>query len=256
MVRAMGGILRRNRWRTLLWLAAVLAGCGIWLLPREPAWLQWLAACRRAPGVEGVNRLAWFLSEYGDFLGFNALTFAGLYLAAAARRSRFLRLLLASLLGTTFSGGTANVLRALLGRARPNAKCAPGFHGPSLSASRHSCPSGHSATAFGGSIPVLVAYPPLGVPLMLTAGAVAWSRFHNRVHHPSDVLLSLALAAVYGVPLGLAARRLARRGASGGLPQEDEFDAAHAGGIEAGDGASLQPGMRVQQGVDERALIA
>jgi membrane-associated phospholipid phosphatase len=214
LLREAFGILRRNPARVaLVTLAAALAAMLI-LAPAEPGWLRWVAEFRRSESGGWLSTPAWALSEYGDFLGFNVALFAVLGL------SRRLRLvLLASLAGTLLCGGAANVLRPLLGRARPNAQVQPGFYGPSLSARYHSCPSGHTATAFGAGVPVLVAIPPLGVPVIIVAGAVAWSRFHNRAHHPSDIFFSILIAGIAGVPLGMAARRLAgRRGVIQALP--------------------------------------
>lgn len=212
LLRTSRGILCRNWMRTLL-IAGLIVGIGISMfMPWEPELMVWVAGFRKSPDGLWLNLTAWTLSEYGDFIGLNGLMLLGLGVAAAIRRSHFLRLtMLACLLGTTFSGVTANVLRATLGRARPNSKMEPGFYGPSLSARFHSCPSGHTATAFGGTIPVAVAIPQVGVPLMIVAASVAWSRFHNRAHHPSDILFSMTLAAIYGIPLGMAVRRLGRR---------------------------------------------
>lgn len=255
----MAGMLRRNPVRVAFCCAVVLMIVVEVILPVEADWLRWIANYRKQPEASWLNRIAWALSEYGDFIGFNSLLIGGIYLIARARRSRFLRLIaLASLLGTTFSGVTANILRASLGRARPNSREAPGFYGPSLAANRHSCPSGHTATAFGGSIPVLVAAPKLGAPFILAAAAVAWSRLHNRAHHPSDVLFSIALATIYGVPLGMAARRLAARvrSPSRNLPPDLDLHPTHAGGIEPLDAFAPQPVASSRHGIDETAAVA
>lgn len=93
--------------------------------------LQHVAYFRRKPEAHLLNKLSWLLSEYGDFLGFNALLTIGLYVAGRMQKSRLMRVLaLASFLGTCFSGGTANILRATLGRARPNSKHSMDFMVP------------------------------------------------------------------------------------------------------------------------------
>jgi len=205
----MGGMILRHRVMVLAGMAGAVACC-IWLVsPWDQACLASMAEFRVKKGL--VYQAAKALSYWGDFLGFNLVVLLGLFAMSLLFRSRFMRLVVvASLLGTTFTGGTANLCRATLGRARPSAKMAPGFYGPTLQAQLHSCPSGHTATAFGGSIPVAVAFPPAGVPLMLVAGGVAWSRMQNNAHHPTDILLSMSIASVFGIPLGLLARRMRR----------------------------------------------
>lgn len=60
-----------------------------------------------------------------------------------------------------------------------------------------SFPSGHSASAFAFATSVAREWPAVGVPLLGVAGSVAYSRVHNGVHYPSDV--------VVGAGLGVAA---------------------------------------------------
>jgi len=207
MVRLLG----RHRWKVLSGFAIVVAAC-VWLIsPHDLAWLRSIQQACAGGRTNPVCETARALSYWGDFLGFNVTTMVILYALCLLLRSRYLRLVVvASVLGTCFTGGTANLGRATLGRARPSAPDAPGFFGPTLRARHHSCPSGHTATAFGGSIPVAMALPQVGVPLMIAASGIAWSRLHNNAHHPTDILLSITLATVFGVPLGLLARRLGR----------------------------------------------
>ena len=162
-------------------------------------------------GLELVHQAALALSYWGDFLGFNMLVFAGLGLIARLRKSLFFRrLVIAAVIGTVTCGTMANVSRMVTGRARPSYKGEPGFHGPTFSASRQSFPSAHTATAFGASVPVAVALPPVGVPMLIVSAGVSWSRMHNNRHHPSDVLTSILLSILVGVPLGVVVRRMRR----------------------------------------------
>jgi membrane-associated phospholipid phosphatase len=180
-------------------------------IPQESGWLA--AIRHNGPSVEHgwVRELARLLSYWGDFAGFNMLVFGTLCVFAFIRRSPFFRrLTIAAVLGTILTGGTANVLRMTTGRARPGSGLAPGFYGPRLSAKKQSFPSAHTATSFGASVPVAVAFPPLGVPMLLVSGGVAWSRMENNRHHPSDVAVSILLASLFGIPLGLMIRRRQR----------------------------------------------
>lgn len=200
-------MLWRWRMQALLAISLALLICIFVVSPHDLALLGVLQSEKSRP----LYVAARWLSRWGDFLGFNLIVLLGIFAGSLLFRSRFLRLVVvASFLGATFTGGTANVCRFMLGRARPSARVAPGFYGPSFGARFHACPSGHTATAFGGSIPIAVALPPVGIPLMLTAGGIAWSRMHNNAHHPTDILLSSSLALLYGVPLGLLARRMRR----------------------------------------------
>jgi membrane-associated phospholipid phosphatase len=124
--------------------------------------------------------------------------------------------MIVSIVGACLVGGMANLLRVTAGRARPDSRnYEQGFHGPTIKSQKHSFPSGHTATSFGAAIPVAIAAPPLGVPLVVAAGGIAWSRLFNNKHHPTDVIASILLACLIGIPLGCAARRLRREGITG-----------------------------------------
>ena len=164
------------------------------------------------PEGERIKTIARVMSYWGDFAGFNLLVFASLTCFAFIRRSPFFRrMTVAAVLGTVLTGGIANGIRVTAGRARPGSKLEPGFYGPTLSARKQSFPSAHTATSFGASVPVAVAFPPAGIPMLLVSGGVAWSRMQNNCHHPSDVLASLMLSMLFGIPLGLAVRRIGRK---------------------------------------------
>jgi len=160
---------------------------------------------------ERIKTIARVISYWGDFAGFNLFVFAILTCFAFIWRSPFFRrMTVAAVLGTVLTGGIANGVRITAGRARPGSKLEPGFYGPTFSARKQSFPSAHTATSFGASVPVAVAFPPAGIPMLLVSGGVAWSRMQNNCHHPSDVLASLMLSMLFGIPLGLAVRRIGR----------------------------------------------
>lgn len=56
-----------------------------------------------------------------------------------------------------------------------------------------SFPSGHSASAFAFATSVTREWPAAGLPLLGAAGTVAYSRVHNGVHYPSDVIVGAGL---------------------------------------------------------------
>lgn len=213
------GLMMMKRART--WLArrrfyvwAYVCICLTALVTLMPVDLELLQMIRQDVAgnrMHWVNRVALALSYWGDFMGFNMLVFVGLGLTARLRKSLFFRrIVVAAVIGTVSCGTIANVSRLLTGRSRPSDKGEHGFHGPSFAARRQSFPSAHTATAFGASVPVAVALPPVGVPMLIVAAGVSWSRMQNNRHHPSDVLASIAMAFFFGVPLGIVVRRMRR----------------------------------------------
>ncbi len=153
-----------------------------------------------------ATRAAQQISEWGDFDRWNVMLIAGLLLASwLTKRPALQRLAVLVLMSSASTGLVAVVVRTLTGRARPLADVTDGFYGPNLSAKMQSCPSGHTATAFGLAIPLLIAAPRLGWPSLVMAGAVAWARMYLGRHYPSDVLTSVWLAVWIGIPLAFAA---------------------------------------------------
>lgn len=203
--RCSWGITCANRWK-VVWIALGVGALLICVMPYDQSLLTAILQ-----DSEPAHTWAWHLSHWGNITFFNLGLVVILGGIACVRRSDFIRrLAIAVLLCSLFSGIVACTIRGLAGRARPGNGLAPGFYGPTLDKRKQSFPSGHTATAFGASIPVAVAVPPAGVPLLLISGGVAWSRMQKNCHHLSDVLASIALASFYGIPLGLAARRMRR----------------------------------------------
>ncbi|MBB5032626.1 phosphatase PAP2 family protein [Prosthecobacter vanneervenii] len=214
LCRSAWAMLRANRLKLLCFMTAG-AALVCWLMPQDLALLARLRWAEDAPDNAAIHGLARWLSYWGDLAGFNMFVFVTLTCFAFVRRSSFFRrLVLAAVVGTVLTGGVANLVRVSTGRARPGSNVPAGFYGPTLSARKQSFPSAHTATSFGACVPLAVAFPPAGVPLLAVSGGVAWSRLQNNCHHPSDVLTSVLLACVFGVPLGLTVRRMRRAAAS------------------------------------------
>lgn len=74
-----------------------------------------------------------------------------------------------------------------------------------------SFPSGHSASAFAFAEGVSAAAPALGVPVRLTAAAVAYSRVHTGVHYPGDVVAGTLIGITAGEIGPLVVGALVRR---------------------------------------------
>lgn len=205
-------IASANRWKTgCCMMAGLVVIFG--LMPVDLILLEHIRIVGGANDDGHINAIARWLSYWGDFAGLNLFVFATLAVFAFVRRSPFFRrLTIAAVLGTVLTGGVANVLRVSAGRARPGSKLAAGFYGPTLSARKQSFPSAHTASSFGACVPLAIAFPPVGVPLLAVSGGVAWSRMQNNCHHPSDVLASVMISLLFGIPLGLTVRRMRHGG--------------------------------------------
>lgn len=198
--------ITRANYKLILWIGLGVAALIAVLMPRDQALLTAILQ-----DSEQAHTLAWHLSHWGNITYFNLILAILLASLSYLRRSIFLRrLAIAVVLSSLLSGVVACLIRGAAGRARPGNGLAPGFYGPTLDKRKQSFPSGHTASAFGASIPLAVACPPAGVPLILFSGGVAWSRMEKSCHYPGDILASIALASFFGIPLGLAARRMRR----------------------------------------------
>jgi undecaprenyl-diphosphatase len=69
-----------------------------------------------------------------------------------------------------------------------------------------SFPSGHAASAFAFATAVAREWPAVGIPLTGAAGAVAYSRVHNGVHFPSDVVVGAGLGMGAATAAGVLLR--------------------------------------------------
>lgn len=165
---------------------------------------------RFSPAERGgwINELARGLSYWGDFLTFCIPVGALLWLSGSwLKRIPWQRAGVACLLATCLAGLTADLIQASTGRSRPRHEESSGFNGFSTHTELHSFPSGHSATAFGSTTALAICYPPVGIPLLIGAGGVAWSRVYLGAHYPSDILMGSGLGLLFGFMLGKTARR-------------------------------------------------
>ncbi|HSJ03776.1 MAG: phosphatase PAP2 family protein [Verrucomicrobium sp.] len=206
--------LTSRRWAWLAATATFLLVVFLFLFPRDAEVLR-AVQLKQSPDKalrSDLKELSGEIGRWGDFAGYNLFLVIAVWGGGRVCRSRyFQRLAVASMLCAIMAGLAANVFRFTTGRPRPNAiakKGIPdGWYGPQVKWDFNSFPSGHTATAFGSSIPLAVAMPVVGVPALICASSVCWARMYGNQHHPSDVAVAIWIAILFGIPLGQAVRR-------------------------------------------------
>lgn len=191
------------RWRLLAGLAA-FALAAVFTVPRDAAWVESV----RAHDTPFLVDLAEAFSFWGDYPRGPLIVIALLFVAGVALRKPYLRrTAIACFLAASIAGTCAVSLRSLVGRPRPRSPLPDGLYGPTLDHTLHSFPSGHVASAFGAACSLLPTLPVIGVPGLVFAGGVAWSRLHRNYHHPTDVMGGAGLGTIFGLAFGVAVRR-------------------------------------------------
>jgi len=186
----------------------------------------------------GLGPAAEAFSFWGDYLtGTFIVSFGLIGAGIVAKRETWRRAGLAALLAASLAGIPGSTLRLTLGRPRPSATAAEaaaqlhraspsqvvpvvsfgrtlrpsappdGFYGPHPTALLQGFPSGHATTSMATASALLVALPEVGVPAMVGAVGVCWSRAWLGRHYLSDLVTGAALGLAFGLPLGAAARR-------------------------------------------------
>ena len=194
-------------WRIQLLLAlALLVLLLPFTLPHDAAWLSQLRAHN-----ETAHQVARAISHWGDYLTWT-IPFGLLLLALGSLlgKGRWRRAAIACILTASVAGICANLLSFGVGRPRPSTGKPDGIYGPRWDYNSYrSFPSGHAATSMGTATALAVAVPPLGIPCVLYAGAVGWSRMELERHYPTDILVGTCFGIVFGLAFGCAARKSA-----------------------------------------------
>ena len=66
----------------------------------------------------------------------------------------------------------------------------------------------HAATSMATATALAVIAPPVGVPFLIVSTSVPWSRFYMHDHYLSDITIGGLIGFWFGIPFGLAVRRL------------------------------------------------
>ncbi len=194
------GALLREKWRLWLLLSLLAVAGALALFPRDIEWERRLIVANK--------RFAQRVSFWGDFPRAWLILIVGLGAVGWGLRKYNWRVIaLAALLAGTFAGAQAHIASSLIGRARPSAGMPGYLRGPTLDRHYKSFPSAHTVCAFAVAAALTVTMPALGVPCLLAAAVVGWSRMALVSHYPSDVWVGMWLGIVNGLIFGLAARR-------------------------------------------------
>ena len=193
--------------------ALLVMVCYFWF---DRMWLDYAGSWWRNTPVRG-NICGW-MGIYGDFIPFNLTIFAVLFAGGRMRKSGFLlRLAVVSLISGALAGGVVHLAKCLLGRPRPTTvlhhqSANPNeFRGPFHGAAWESFPSGHTASSMGAAVPLVLAAPEIGVPVVCLSACIAGSRLAGLNHYPSDIIAGAALGLFFGLRGGWSLHTLRGR---------------------------------------------
>ena len=72
----------------------------------------------------------------------------------------------------------------------------------------YSFPSGHTIACFEASVAIMLSSKKLGIPALIIAVLVAFSRMYLYVHYPTDVIASIFLGSLFAVIGHIVAQRM------------------------------------------------
>jgi undecaprenyl-diphosphatase len=72
----------------------------------------------------------------------------------------------------------------------------------------YSFPSGHTIACFEASVAIMLSNKKLGIPALIIAVLVAFSRMYLYVHYPTDVIASIFLGSLFAVIGHIVAQRM------------------------------------------------
>ena len=161
-------------------------------------------AVARTP-TQTMDELMARLSDAANYSGL-WLVMAGAMALAGGRAGR--RAAFRGLTAIGAASASANLAaKHLIPRNRPNRSAVPATRHARMPTSG-SFPSGHTASAFAFVTAVTADLPLLALPLYEMATAVGYSRVHNGVHYPGDVVGGAVLGLAVGTVVREATLRL------------------------------------------------
>ena len=65
--------------------------------------------------------------------------------------------------------------------------------------SSYSFPSGHTGSSFAAAVPAFIKNKKVGIPLLILATFIGFSRIYLHVHYATDVLMAVVAGSIYGI---------------------------------------------------------
>ena len=169
--------------------------------------LDWIMANLWCPFLDAVMPVITVLGDAGIFW----IALAAVFLLLPKHRKMGLSMGVALMMGLVICN---MILKPVVGRIRPYDYQLEFFQKtiPLLIERQHdfSFPSGHTIASFEAAVAMLICNKKLGIPAMILAVLIAFSRMYLYVHYPTDVIASvilgtgLAFLAVFLVNKGWA----------------------------------------------------
>ena len=137
-----------------------------------------------------------FITKFGDHGTFWMIVAALLFLFPRTRKTG-LGMAIAMMIGLLICNVT---LKPLVGRIRPyDLQAELGITIQLLGERMHdfSFPSGHTIASFEAAVVLLKNSKKMGIPAMILAVLIAFSRLYLYVHYPTDVIVSVILGTLF-----------------------------------------------------------
>lgn len=169
-------------------------------MPFEFAFLDWLQQFRN-PVLDALAVFFNYVGEHGE------IWIAFTLILLLFRRTRKAGLAMAIALISYLIAGDF-ILKPLFARPRPcdvNTAVTILVNRPH----GHSFPSGHTASAFAAAFALWLQNRKLGVPALVLAAFIAFTRLYLYVHFPTDILGGMALGLALGALASWMADKLA-----------------------------------------------
>ena len=157
--------------------------------------LDWIQANLQSPLMDKLMPIITVLGDAGIFW----MVLSVLFLLIPKTRRMGFAMAIAMVMGLIVCNVT---LKPLVGRIRPyDLQEQLGVTVKLLIDAQHdfSFPSGHTIASFEASVVILKNNKLLGIPALILAIAIAFSRLYLYVHYPTDVIVSIILGTVFAL---------------------------------------------------------
>ncbi|HSE13371.1 MAG TPA: phosphatase PAP2 family protein, partial [Rudaea sp.] len=164
----------------------------------------------------GIGIVHGYYGRFGQLLLGATLAAIGLSWLLARRTNPTARALIFAGLVQLATIESASLVKGVFGRLRPYQLLEHGDWSRVWFAGGTSFPSGHVAFFWGLFLPLAYLYPKYRIPLLVVPVFIAFARIDENVHFLSDVLGSIALAALVTLVAAVVFGRWIRPSASQG----------------------------------------